>query len=112
MRSPDRWLAVGGAIFGAGALLAISWLVYAAQSKTDFWSWQGISGVAATAIGFVGLVVGFVIPNETADKALGPVSFSLHAGPRSTNSQAGRDSLQAGRDVVTGGRPGENDDDS
>lgn len=68
--------------------------------------------MAATAIGFVGLVVGFVIPNETADKALGPISFSLHAGPRSTNSQAGRDYLQAGPDVINGDRRGKNDDDS
>jgi hypothetical protein len=112
MRSPDRWLAVGGAIFGAGALLAISWLVYAAQSKTGFWSWPGITGAAATAIGFVGLVVGFVMPEGTADKAPGPISLSLRAGRRSTNSQAGRDSLQAGRNVVTRERAGKNDDDS
>jgi hypothetical protein len=111
MRSPDRWLAVGGAIFGAGALLVISWLVYAVQSKTGFWSWPGITGVAVAAAGFGGLAVGFVMPKE-ADKAPAPTRQSQRAGPRSTNSQAGRDSLQARRDVIVNDRPGRNNDDS
>ena len=51
MKSPDRWLAFGGAIFGVGALLVVSWLIYVIQSKTSFWSWPGIAGVAVGAVG-------------------------------------------------------------
>ena len=95
MRSPDRWLAVGGAIFGAGALLAISWLIYAIPSKTNFWSWPGITGVAVAAMGFVALVVGFVTPKEReAERAA--AQQTLHAGAHSTNLQAGRDIRRGG----------------
>jgi hypothetical protein len=93
MRSPDRWLAVGGAIFGAGVLLAVSWLIYALQSKTSFWSWPGITGVTMTGVGFVALVVGFVMPKDEDQAA---TQQSLHAGAHSTN-------LQAGRDIKLGG---------
>jgi hypothetical protein len=87
MRSPDRWLAVGGAIFGAGALLVISWLIYAIQSKANFWSWPGITGVAVAAAGFVALVVGFLMPKDES----APAQQSLKAGSHSKNLQAGRD---------------------
>ena len=98
MKSPDRWLAAGGAIFGAGALLVISWLIYAFQSKADFWAWPGITGVAVAGGGFVALAVGFTMPKD-GDKT--PTPQSLHSGAHSTN-------LQAGRDINLGGdRPGE-----
>jgi hypothetical protein len=88
MRSPDRWLTVGGIIFGAGALWVISWLIYEYQSKTNFWSWPGIVGVAMAAVGFVALVGAFVMPK---DQEPAPAHQSLHAGAHSTNLQAGRD---------------------
>jgi hypothetical protein len=88
MKSPDRWLAVGAAIFGAGALLVISWLVYALQSKADFWSWPGSTGVAGAGVGFVALAIGFLMPKDAADS---PGRQTLHAGAHSTNYQAGRD---------------------
>ena len=39
MMSPGRWLAVGSAVLGVGALLAISWFIYVRQSDAGFWSW-------------------------------------------------------------------------
>jgi peptidoglycan/LPS O-acetylase OafA/YrhL len=88
MPSADRWLAAGGAILGVGALLAISWLIYAIPSKTNFWSWPGTTGVAIATVGFVALAVGFVMPRDE-ERASG--QQVLHAGSRSTNLQAGRD---------------------
>jgi uncharacterized membrane protein YjfL (UPF0719 family) len=88
MRSSSRWLAVGGAVLGVGALLAVSWLIYAVQSKTSFWSWPGIAGVVVGAVGFVALVVGFVMPK---DEEQAPVRQHLRAGSHSVNLQAGRD---------------------
>jgi peptidoglycan/LPS O-acetylase OafA/YrhL len=87
MLSSGRWLAVGSAILGVGALLAISWLVYALQSETGFWSWPGIAGVSVAGIGLVALVVGMVMPDEQS------ASPSQHqrAGSHSINLQAGRD---------------------
>lgn len=64
MRSFDRWLAVGTAVLGVGALLAVSWLVYAKQNDTSFWSWPGTAGVVIGGVGFVMLIVGFVMPKE------------------------------------------------
>jgi glucose uptake protein GlcU len=93
MRSPDRWLAVGGAIFGAGALLVISWLIYAFQSKANFWSWPGVIEVIIGVVGFVALIVGFMMPKDEKRAA---AQQSLHAGSYSTN-------LQAGRDIKLGG---------
>ena len=88
MRSPDRWLALGGAVFGAGALLVISWLIYAFQSKADFWAWPGITGVAVGGVGFVALAVGFTMPKD-ADKAPAPTPQSLHAGARFDQPSSG-----------------------
>ena len=51
MISSGRLLAVGGAILGVGAPLAVSWLIYAIQSKTSFWSWPGIAGLGVAGLG-------------------------------------------------------------
>lgn len=89
MLTSGRWLALGGAILGVGALLAVSWLIYAIQSKTSFWSWPGILGVAVAGVGLVALAVGFVMPDEKGNQA----SPQQHqqGGPHSVNLQAGRD---------------------
>lgn len=86
--SSGRWLAVGSAVLGVGALLVVSWLVYAIQSKTSFWSWPGTAGVIIAGVGFVALLVGFVMP-ENEEQA----SSQQHqrAGSHSVNIQAGRD---------------------
>jgi hypothetical protein len=86
LRSSGRWLAVGAAVLGVGAILAVSWLVYAQQSRTGFWSWEGSAGVVIAGVGLIMLIVGFVMPgNEDA------VRLVQHAGNRSRNFQAGRD---------------------
>ena len=68
MRLPsyDRWLLAGTAIFGAGVLVAFGWLIYVQQEvpKPSFWSWPGVVGIAATAVGFVLLAFGFFKPKE------------------------------------------------
>lgn len=99
MPSPDRWLAVGSAILGVGALLAVSWLIYAIQSKTNFWEWPGLAGVAIAAVGFAALVVGFVMPKDE-ERAI--AQQTLHAGSHSTN-------FQAARDIKLGGGSGSGD---
>jgi hypothetical protein len=88
MFSAGRWSALGSAFLGVGALLAVSWLIYAIQNKTSFWSWPGIAGVAVGGVGAVGLVVGFVMPQ---DKERASPPQRQHAGPHSVNLQAGRD---------------------
>jgi hypothetical protein len=93
MMSSGRWLAVGSAILGVGALLAVSWLIYAIQGNDNFWSWPGITGVAVATVGLVALAVGFVMPKDEERAA---AQQSLHAGSHSTN-------LQAGRDIKLGG---------
>ena len=88
MMSSGRWLAVGSAILGVGALLAVSWLIDAFQSKTSFWSWPGIAGMVVAGVGFVALIIGFVMPKDEERAA---AQQSQHAGSHSTNLQAGRD---------------------
>lgn len=92
MMSSSRWMALGSAILGAGALLAISWLVYATQSKISFWSWPGIAGVALAGVGFIILVVGFVLPeDEKRESKKQAPQMRQHGGPHSVNLQAGHD---------------------
>jgi hypothetical protein len=86
--SSGRWLAVGSAILGVGALLAVSWLIYAIQSKTSFWSWPGATGVVVGAVGLVALIVGFMMPK---DEEQAPAQQRQRAGSHSVNLQAGRD---------------------
>jgi peptidoglycan/LPS O-acetylase OafA/YrhL len=88
MLSSGRLMAFGSAILGAGALLAVSWLIYAITNKTDFWSWPGIAGVAVAGVGLVALVVGFLMPE---DEEQAPVQQRQRAGSHSVNLQAGRD---------------------
>ena len=68
MRLPsyDRWLLVGTAIFGAGVLVSFGWFTYVRQEAPEpsFWSWPGIVGMVATAVGLALLAFGFFKPKE------------------------------------------------
>jgi hypothetical protein len=88
MMSSGRWLAMGSALFGAGVLLAVSWLVYARQSHVGFWGWPGTVGVVVAGVGFVALVVGFLMPKEDGGAS---VEQRQRGGNRSINLQAGHD---------------------
>jgi hypothetical protein len=86
MMSSARWLAVGGVVLSVGALLAVSWLIYVMQSHTRFWSWPGTCGVVISGVGFMMLIVGFVMPKDES-----PVRLVQRGGKNSLNIQAGRD---------------------
>lgn len=94
--SAGRWLMIGSAALGVGVLQAIGWLIYAIQSKTNFWPWPGVTGVAIAGIGLVALVLGFVIPEDEKRKF---IRQRLRAESLSINFQAGRDIHHAGRDI-------------
>jgi hypothetical protein len=86
MTSPGRWLTVGSAVLGVGALLAISWLIYVQQSGHNFWSWPGTTGTVIGGIGIVMLLVGLVLPKDE------PIVHQVqHGGNQSVNLQVGRD---------------------
>lgn len=89
MLSSSRWMTLGGAVLGLGALLLVSWLIYGIQSKTSFWYWPGILGVTLTAIGLVVLIVGFVLPDAENEDA--SPTQRQYGGDKSINLQAGRD---------------------
>lgn len=84
--SSSRWLAVGSAVLGVGALLAISWLVYAWQSHVSFWAWPGTVGVVIGGSGVLMLVAGLIIPDDESS-----VRQIQQGGIDSVNIQAGRD---------------------
>jgi hypothetical protein len=93
--SSARWLAVGSTVLGVGALLAVSWLIYAEQSHTGFWSWPGTSGVVIGGLGILMLVVGLFMPKDES-----PVHQIQRGGNNSVN-------IQAGGDInLRGGKPG------
>ena len=101
-------MTLGAAIFGAGVLIWVTWLILR-PSGQDFWSWIGIVGVALTIAGAVSLMIGFVMPDEHEDESQLPERQSLKSDSPSINVQAGRDILQAGRDITIGDRSGKND---
>jgi hypothetical protein len=78
----DRWLQVGVAVFGAGALLVVSWLIYAKTSNESFGDWPGLSGVAISAVGLAFLIVGFFITDETSDPSDSEDSAQVRANIR------------------------------
>jgi hypothetical protein len=86
MMSSGRWRDLGSAVLGVGALLAVGWLIYARQSHTSFWAWPGTAGVVIFGVGFVILIIGFVMPKD--DERGQQIQLG---GDRSTNLQAGRD---------------------
>jgi hypothetical protein len=102
-------MALGTAVLASGVLIWITWGVLR-PSGQHFWSWIGISGVSLTAIGAVGLIVGFVMPDESKDKSRGSDRQSLIAGPNSTNAQAAGDVFQARRDINMSDRRGKSED--
>lgn len=91
-----RWLAVSGVVASLGGLLAISWLIFIEQSHDTYWQWPGILGLVATGLGFIGLIVGFVLKDEQD----GP-SQMQRGGSNSVNLQAGRD-IKIGDDAESG----------
>jgi hypothetical protein len=93
MMSSGRWLAMGSALLGVGALLAVTWLVYSLQSHVAFWGWPGTVGVIVAGVGFVVLVTGFVMPKEDGQAS---VQQRQRGGNRSINLQAGHD-IKIGR---------------
>jgi hypothetical protein len=76
MMSSGRWLAIGSAVLGAGALLAVGWLIYARQSDTSFWAWPGTAGVVTTGVGFVTMIIGFVMPKDEGAQPAAAVSVA------------------------------------
>jgi hypothetical protein len=82
MRLPsyDRWLLVGGAIFAAGVLVAISWFIYVQGALgTSFWAWPGSVGIAGTVVGLALLALGFFKPTEE----------KMSSGTEQSNSEEG-----------------------
>lgn len=88
MKSSSKWMTLGSAIFGVGALAAVSWLIYAIQNKASFWSWPGVAGLAIGAVGLACLFVGFAMPDDDDHK---PAQQHQRAGSHSVNLQAGGD---------------------
>jgi hypothetical protein len=88
-----RWLAVSSAVASLGGLLAVSWLIYAKQEHATYFQWPGILGVTVTGVGFVGLIVGLLLPDHS------DVSSQVQQGGSSSiNLQAGRD-IRIGREA-------------
>jgi hypothetical protein len=87
MMSAGRWIAVGGALLGVGAALAIARLAYIWQGGGHFWDLLSTLGVAVAGLGFLIMIVGWVMPKDE----LSSPSQVQAGGDRSTNIQAGRD---------------------
>jgi hypothetical protein len=104
-------MTLGGAVLAAGVLVWVTWGVLR-PSGHPFWSWIGVLGVALTVVGSMSLIGGFLMPREQSEESQVTQRQSLTSGSNSTNSQAGRDSLQAGRDLVVKQSPRKRDDDS
>jgi hypothetical protein len=89
----DRWLQVGAVVFGAGALLVVSWLVYVISAKESFWQWPGVLGAVISAAGAVFLVVGFFRKEDPARRDSGDtpnVDAVIHGDIRKSNVQIGK----------------------
>ena len=86
MKSPDRWVAVGAALFVVGGGLAVARLSYMWASGSRFWVMWSAVGVAVAALGLVIMVVGLAMRSSES-----PPSQIQVGGDRSTNIQAGRD---------------------
>jgi len=84
---PDRWLAAGAALLGAGATLAVGYWIYTLDGPDrEFWRWPGLLGVGLALVGAVMLVRGLLGRAPTPSP-----SQVQRGGDRSTNVQAGRD---------------------
>lgn len=84
--SSSRWLAVGSALLALGSLLLITWLAYVWQSKAHFWSWPSLSGIAIGSLGFIIMIIGWIMPEKKSTTKQIQIN-----GDRSTNLQAGGD---------------------
>jgi hypothetical protein len=87
MMSGDRSVQVGAALLGLGGAAVLARLGYLwASSGGHFWNVWTILGVVVGGLGFVIMVVGWVMPSEKSS----PSQLQV-GGDRSTNIQAGRD---------------------
>jgi hypothetical protein len=86
--SPDRWLAVGGALIAVGAALGVGYWIYGMQASphVSFWHLPGFVGVALAVLGLLALAVGFFAPDWPRG-----AHRSQRAGDHSTQIQSGRD---------------------
>jgi hypothetical protein len=86
--SAGRWSALGGALLTVGSLLAVSFWIFALQSKGSvaIWQWPEYVGLGASAAGFLLLVVGVLLPSQPSGSRQ-----SQSGGAQSINVQAGRD---------------------
>jgi hypothetical protein len=87
MMSASRWIPIGGALLGVGGALAIARLAYVWQNGGHFWDVLSTLGVVVAGLGFVIMIVGWVMPKEEPSS---PSQVQI-GGDRSTNIQAGRD---------------------
>lgn len=89
----DRWLAVGTALSGIGAVAVVGYWIYVLSgSHRTFWHLPGVISGAVLIVGVVMLGVGFFSPGDS-----GGNYQSQRAGDRSTNVQIGGD-VRIGRD--------------
>jgi hypothetical protein len=59
---PDRWLAVGAALTGVGAVLGVGYWIYGMQASphVSFWRLPGYIAIALLVLGSIALVVGLL----------------------------------------------------
>lgn len=96
--TPDRWLALGGALATLSAAAATA--IWQSNPKGGYWHLPGIAALSILAAGVLMMLVGF-FKSDTSDR---PGRQAQRGGAHSTN-------LQAGRDIqITGSGPDDGDE--